>query len=216
MFFNTLIDQIINNFDKVISIVFLLISGLGMRFVLQLFGQVWIKTKAHSATLLILPVITYVITNVISGNIALSLGMVGALSIVRFRHPVRSPLELSTYFGAIAMGISAGVSLKWAVVLLLSVILVVATLALIEFIVNKLFNRSLFIASFTEGNNLCTLTIKVNQPLEICNQHKLLYSKIKDADGITYSFASENFDILKDLEEDSEIQNGAISSELRR
>ena len=63
--------------------------------------------------LVLLPIITYIITQVISGNIALSLGMVGALSIVRFRNPVGSPLELTVYFCAITMGISAGVSLKW-------------------------------------------------------------------------------------------------------
>ena len=79
---------------------------------LQFMGQTWIKTIAHTSTLLLLPILTYVITSVISGNIALSLGMVGALSIVRFRNPVRSPLELSVYFGAITLGITASVSVK--------------------------------------------------------------------------------------------------------
>jgi len=90
----------------------LIFLGLVLRVTLQIFGQSWIRTKAHTATILILPIITYVITKVISGNIALSLGMVGALSIVRFRNLVRSPLELSVYFGAITMGIAASVSLS--------------------------------------------------------------------------------------------------------
>ena len=46
----------------------------------------------------LLPAITFVITKVIAGNIALSLGMIGALSIVRFRNPVKSSLELTIYF----------------------------------------------------------------------------------------------------------------------
>ena len=45
-----------------------------------------------------LPSLGYVITTVIGTNIALSLGMVGALSIIRFRTPVRSPYELIIYF----------------------------------------------------------------------------------------------------------------------
>ena len=61
---------------------------------------------------LLLPIVTYAITSVISDNIALSLGMVGALSIVRFRNPVRSPFELSVYFLLISLGICASVSLK--------------------------------------------------------------------------------------------------------
>ena len=72
-------------------------------------------TYAHTFTIVTLPVITYVITSVISGNIALSLGKVGALSIVRFRNPVRSPLELCVYFASITMGISAAVNIKWLI-----------------------------------------------------------------------------------------------------
>ena len=46
----------------------------------------------------LLPVTGFVITSAISNNIALSLGMVGALSIVRFRTPIKNPLELVIYF----------------------------------------------------------------------------------------------------------------------
>ena len=99
----------------IISIVILITTSIYLRVLLQLVGQRWITTLAHTATLVILPIITYIITSVISGNIALSLGMVGALSIVRFRNPVRSPLELSVYFGAITMGISASISFKWLI-----------------------------------------------------------------------------------------------------
>ena len=94
------INKIFNHSDKLIALSMLILIGIAIRFTLQMFGQSWIKTKAHTTTILVLPIITYVITNVISGNIALSLGMVGALSIVRFRNPVRSPLELSVYFGS--------------------------------------------------------------------------------------------------------------------
>tara|TARA_Y100000739_G_C20189303_1_gene275891 strand:- start:10 stop:477 length:468 start_codon:yes stop_codon:yes gene_type:complete len=54
---------------------------------------------------------------VISGNIALSLGMVGALSIIRFRHPVKSPLELSIYFLLLTSGITISSSIGKAIVL---------------------------------------------------------------------------------------------------
>jgi hypothetical protein len=43
--------------------------------------------------------------------------MVGALSIVRFRHPVKNPLELVTYFALIALGISFSVNIKWGFLL---------------------------------------------------------------------------------------------------
>ncbi len=87
--FELFITKIFEHSDKLIAISLLIFLGLVLRITLQIFGQTWIRSKAHTSTLLLLPIITYVITNVISGNIALSLGMVGALSIVRFRNPVR-------------------------------------------------------------------------------------------------------------------------------
>ena len=48
---------------------------------------------------------------------ALALGMIGALSIVRFRNPVKSPAELSIYFIYIVIGVSSGVDVKYALLI---------------------------------------------------------------------------------------------------
>ena len=84
--------------DEINSLILLLVSGLLLRYSLIYAGQSWAKSHSQTVAFLILPVITYVITKTIAGNIALSLGMIGALSIVRFRHPVKSALELIMYF----------------------------------------------------------------------------------------------------------------------
>jgi hypothetical protein len=191
-------------------------SGLFIRILLQLFGQTWIRTKAHTATLLILPIITYVITNVITGNIALSLGMVGALSIVRFRNPVRSPLELSVYFGAITMGISASVNYLWVIFLVASITFVIISLVVINFISLKLFKKALFLVSFSEGNSLSTLIVISSKPIDICEKNEMLQSILKSDDGITYTFASPSFLKLKKLEENNTVQIGSSTIELRR
>ena len=191
-------------------------SGLFIRILLQLFGQTWIKTKAHTVTLLILPIITYVITNVITGNIALSLGMVGALSIVRFRDPVRSPLELSVYFGAITMGIAASVNYLWVIFLVASITFVIISLVVINFISLKLFKKTLFLISFSEGNLLSTLIVISTKPIDICETNEMLQSKLKSDDGITYTFASPSFLKLKKLEENNSVQIGSSTIELRR
>ena len=84
---------------------------------LILSGQNWAKSFSNVTTFCILPIIGMVITTVISGNIALSLGMVGALSIIRFRHPVKSPLELTIYFLLLTVGITISTSVGKAIVL---------------------------------------------------------------------------------------------------
>ena len=142
--------------------------------------------------------------------------MVGALSIVRFRNPVRSPLELSTYFGAITMGISASVSIKWLLVLVFSIVGAIILLILLNSLSKKIFKIPLFITSFSEGNTLSTLTINTSEIIESCEQNDMLQSKIKSKDGIIYSFASEDFYKLKQLEESQEIQTKSKSVDLRR
>ena len=84
--------------DELKNLVLLIGSGFLFRTALIYTGQLWAKSHAQTVSFLVLPLITYVITNTIANNIALSLGMIGALSIVRFRHPVKSPLELIMYF----------------------------------------------------------------------------------------------------------------------
>lgn len=53
-------------------------------------------------------VVTGVIMMIVESNLALSLGMVGALSIIRFRSAIKDPVDTSYIFWAVAVGISAG------------------------------------------------------------------------------------------------------------
>ena len=115
-------------YDPNVSILFfLVISGLIIRQSLVFVGQIWANTYHHLATYLLLPGIAFVITKIIKQDIALSLGMIGALSIVRFRHPVKSALELIIYFDLITIGIAASVKNNYAVILsLLTVVILIA------------------------------------------------------------------------------------------
>ena len=111
--------------DELQPIILLIVSGLLLRFSLTLTGQAWAKSHAQTVTFMVLPIITYVITKTISGNIALSLGMIGALSIVRFRHPVKSALELVMYFDLITIGIATSVRTKWSIQLVICTIVII-------------------------------------------------------------------------------------------
>ena len=71
--------------DEIKSLILLVGSGFLFRTALIYTGQAWAKSHAQTVSFLILPLITYVITNTIANNIALSLGMIGALSIVRIQ-----------------------------------------------------------------------------------------------------------------------------------
>ncbi len=64
-----------------------------------------------------LPVIILILTQAISTNLYLSLGLIGALSIVRYRTPVKSQYELAYLFALIAIGIVSGVNPMYAILL---------------------------------------------------------------------------------------------------
>ena len=113
-----MINQIFVDNSVIFLGVFLaMISGLSVRIALSLAKQKWASTYHHTMSYTLLPLITLVITKVISGNIALSLGMIGALSIVRFRNPVKNPFELVIFFALITIGISMAVNVKYGVLL---------------------------------------------------------------------------------------------------
>ena len=77
---------------------------------------------------LVLPVIcltTLLVISVVKSSLALSLGLVGALSIVRFRTPIKEPEELAYIFLSIAIGLALGADQKEVAVLSLVIILAV-------------------------------------------------------------------------------------------
>lgn len=69
-----------------------------------------IYSARFNVSLVMLTLITTLVMNVIGNNIALSLGMVGALSIVRFRTAIKDPRDTAYIFWCIAVGICCGVS----------------------------------------------------------------------------------------------------------
>lgn len=193
------------------SLIFLILSGLLLRFTLTITGQAWAKSHAQTVTFMILPVITYVITKTISGNIALSLGMIGALSIVRFRHPVKSALELVMYFALITIGIATSVRTKWAVQLVLCIILVIVFVKIFQKISNK-YGRSFYNLSFNEGNTTNSLEVISKKKIDSIEKSGYLANSISDIKSSEYiyrlSFENKNQldEFKKKLDKDKNIQ----------
>ena len=94
-----------------------ILINLGVSFVVGLFiFYVYKKTfqgvlyqRSFNVSLVTIAMVITLIIMTISGNLILSLGMVGALSIVRFRTPIKDPVDLVFIFWAITVGIANGV-----------------------------------------------------------------------------------------------------------
>ena len=179
--------------DEAEPLVLLLIGGLSFRFALTLTGQNWAKTYQQTVAFLILPFVTYIITKTISGNITLSLGMIGAMSIVRFRNPVKSALELVMYFALITVGIAASVRTKWAIHLVLITLSVIVGVKLVQKI-SKKFNKSFYNLSFNEGVSLHMLEVHSGERIEMIEKNENLKVVISqpNQNQFVYRLAFEN------------------------
>lgn len=91
--------------DILLNIVLAAVLGFFIFLSYALSHRGTIYSRKFNASLVILAVLTGTVMTVIGNNIALSLGMVGALSIVRFRTAIKEPMDIAFLFWAIAGGI---------------------------------------------------------------------------------------------------------------
>lgn len=83
-----------------------------------------LSNRAKFANMLpVLALVTILIISVVKSSLALSLGLVGALSIVRFRTAIKEPEELIYLFTAIAIGLGLGADQRWPTVVAIAIIL---------------------------------------------------------------------------------------------
>jgi len=165
--------------EELESLILLISSGLILRYSLTLTGQAWAKSHAQTVAFMVLPVITFVITKTIAGNIALSLGMIGALSIVRFRHPVKSALELIMYFDLIAIGIATSVRTKWAIQLILCTVIIIVAVKIVQKIYQK-FGKSFYNLSFNEGIATNSIEVFAKKKIDLIENDNNLISLYND------------------------------------
>ncbi len=159
----------------VVSLAFLTFSGFLIRTALVVTGQRWANTYHHLATCLLLPGVGFIITSIIKDDIALSLGMIGALSIVRFRNPVKSPFELVIFFALLTLGIVSTTGLKLSFLLLGLVLFVILGIKIFDPIFKKL-GMPLFQYSFGEGNSSFLLEITSSEMIsEFQNEKSMIY-----------------------------------------
>mgnify|MGYP006117877299 CR=1 FL=1 len=92
------------------SLIVSLITGLFIAFIYRKAYLGVLFQKSFAMTLVLVTLVTTMVIMVISGNLILSLGMVGALSIVRFRAAIKDPLDIVYVFWAVGVGIANGVA----------------------------------------------------------------------------------------------------------
>lgn len=92
-------------FDMMLALVLAFGIGLFIFFIYKKTFSGVMYSSSFGVTLIALTMITTVVILAVTSNVVLSLGMVGALSIVRFRTAIKEPLDIAFLFWSIAVGI---------------------------------------------------------------------------------------------------------------
>ena len=206
----------IDNQNLFLAIVLAMISGLSIRVMLSLVKQRWVSTYHHTMSYILLPLITLIVTKVISGNIALSLGMIGALSIVRFRNPVKNPFELVMFFALITIGISMAIKINFGILLAGTINIVILISYLLE-ILGKRIGFHTYALSFDEGNSHNILEIEASRNIPYLDNNKFLlqYVSDKSSNAVHYRLASRHKDDLDEIRLAAENDDDVSNIELR-
>ena len=94
--------------EFLINISFCIVTSFMLRYV-YIRRSISLSGKFHIGTILpTLAIVTFMVIMVVKSSLALSLGLVGALSVIRFRTPIKEPEELVYLFFAIALGLGYG------------------------------------------------------------------------------------------------------------
>jgi len=109
-------DFAVSSSINMVSFMFSMVGVWAMSFILGAHYNKYFphisRSQSMGQTILVIALITFLIISVVKSSLALSLGLVGALSIIRFRTPIKEPFELSYLFMAISIVLGFGAN-QW-------------------------------------------------------------------------------------------------------
>ena len=170
-----------------LGLFFGLLVGLIIAFTYKRCYRGVLYSPNFGVTLIMMTLVTTPVVMVIGSNIALSMGMVGALSIVRFRTAVKDPLDTAYMFWALTMGILLGA--EQYVIALVVVAAVAVILFLMTFVKFTSPNAFLLVLHYDEDAEY-----DINQQLRRSVKHRRLRSKTVTRSGaeMTYEVRLDN------------------------
>jgi hypothetical protein len=151
-----------------INLLISLVLSLLVAWFYTQYGRSLSNRERLAQSIPVLALITVLIISIVKSSLALSLGLVGALSIVRFRTAVKEPEELVYLFMAIAIGLGLGADQRWPTI--------VAVLIILGF----LFSRTI-LTSRPSKSNLFLNVVTPDQDTTFTQINEALTSTVKEA-----------------------------------
>jgi hypothetical protein len=180
-----------------------LILSLFVAWFYERYGQSLSNRQKFARLLPVLTLTTALVISIVKSSLALSLGLVGALSIVRFRTAIKEPEELLFLFIAIAIGLGVGADQRWATVAGLLVVL--GYMALRILLTRRPPANNLYLNVFLEENaDEGSLFARLNDRL-LDHVDVVDFRRLDSRDGnlqLTYFIHCHEAQVLNDLVDD--------------
>ena len=213
--FDAIKNSVLQGFDTNITAMDILL-GLGVSLLAGLFILVVYKNARRGTapagdfcvTLLLITAISAMIVLTITSNLALSLGMVGALSIVRFRTAVKDPMDLCFLFWSIAVGICCGAHMS-EIAIILSVFMTFLVLVLDKLPMGKA--PMILVVNMEDAKTELVLTEKIK---EYCKYFKIKSRNIREHNTnlVIELRVKEEFQLVQAVKEIAGIKNVSLVS----
>lgn len=189
------------------TVLFNLLVGLLLSLIVawyyERYGQSLSNRHRFAQLLPVLTLTTALVITIVKSSLALSLGLVGALSIVRFRTAIKEPEELLFLFIAITIGLGVGADQRWATVL--GVLLILGYMALRLLLTRQADVSNLYLSLLLEEESTPnSLFDRVNTQL-LEHVSMLDFRRLDSRDGLlqlTYFIHCDNPRILDALIDD--------------
>lgn len=151
--------------DFLVSSVLIIIMSWLLSLTYQKVAKTLSNRKDFGANFMLLAFTTMLIITIVKSSLALSLGLVGALSIVRFRAAIKEPEELAYLFFAIAMGLGLGANQVYIVATAFGVLMVILWSRF--FLNGRDESQNLFVTLNADGNT----EVKLKEVQAIMKSH---------------------------------------------
>ncbi len=138
-------------FGFIINIILSAVLALVLSWIYGKYGDSLSNRKKFGKNFLLVTMTTMFIISIIKSSLALSLGLVGALSIIRFRAAIKEPEELAYLFFAIAIGLGLGAD-QTAITLLAFIIISIIVIVVKKFSKKFTDNQNLYLTLQSEGS----------------------------------------------------------------
>jgi len=170
--------------------------GLILNWIYRYYGTSLSNRKLLGQNLVIMAMTTMLIISIVKSSLALSLGLVGALSIVRFRTAIKEPEELTYLFLAIAIGLGLGANQR-TIILIAFLIIITAIILIKKFSIKSDENDNLFLTINSFDSNAVGIDEIVSVLKKNCSQVKLRrLDENKEQFEASFLVVFDNFDQL--------------------